>query len=146
MSIAVASDHAGFELKAKIVDHLSKKNIAFTDLGTFSEERVDYPDFGVMTAKEVAAGRFRFGIIICGTGIGISISANKVRGARAALCCNEYMAEMARKHNNANMLALGGRTTTIDLAVRIIDVFLHTDFEGGRHAQRVEKIHSLTGR
>lgn len=146
MSVAVASDHAGFELKKQILDYFSQHNIACEDLGTFSDQRVDYPDYGVLTAREVVAGNHSFGIIICGTGIGISISANKVNGARAALCCNEYMAEMARKHNNANILALGGRTTTIDLAVRIIEVFLHTNFEGGRHAERVQKIHTLTGR
>jgi ribose 5-phosphate isomerase B len=146
MSVAIASDHAGFELKKQILDYFAQHHIACKDLGTFTEQRVDYPDYGVQTAKEVVAGNHPFGIIICGTGIGISISANKVKGARAALCCNEYMAEMARKHNNANILALGGRTTTIDLAVRIIEVFLHTDFAGGRHAERVAKIHALTGR
>jgi ribose 5-phosphate isomerase B len=146
MSIAVASDHAGFELKKQILDYFAQQNIACKDLGTFTDQRVDYPDFGVMAAREVVAGNYSFGIIICGTGIGISISANKINGARAALCCNEYMAEMARKHNNANILALGGRTTTIDIAVRIIEVFLHTDFAGGRHAERVAKIHALTGR
>ncbi|MBN1480585.1 RpiB/LacA/LacB family sugar-phosphate isomerase, partial [candidate division KSB1 bacterium] len=95
---------------------------------------------------KVAAGEHERGIIICGTGIGISISANKVKGVRAALCTCDYMAEMARKHNNANILAFGGRTTTIDLAVRMIHIFLETKFEGGRHTVRVDKINSLTGR
>ncbi|RPH92645.1 MAG: ribose 5-phosphate isomerase B [Calditrichaeota bacterium] len=146
MSIAVASDHAGYPLKKLIIEYLTEKKIDFHDYGVFSEERVDYPDFGVLVAREVVAGKHQFGIIICGTGIGISMAANKITGARAALCCNEYMAEMARRHNNANLLALGGRTTTIDLAVRMIDVFLNTEFEGGRHTLRVDKIHALTER
>lgn len=144
--IVIASDHAGFELKQKIVEWLSREGIEHLDIGAFSEERCDYPDYGVAAAEKVVAGEARFGIIVCGTGIGISISANKVKGARAALCCSEYMAEMARRHNDANLIALGGRTTTIDLAVRMIHIFLQTEFEGGRHAERVAKIHSLTGR
>lgn len=146
MSIAVGSDHAGFELKEQIVHYLKSKNIDYTDIGVYENKRADYPDYGVKVAKMVTSGENDLGIIVCGTGIGISISANKVKGARAALCTSEYMVEMARKHNNANILALGGRTTTIDMAVRIIDLFLSTEFEGGRHADRVEKIHSLSGR
>lgn len=146
MSIAVASDHAGYPLKKLVIEYLTEKKVDFHDYGVFSEERVDYPDFGVLVAREVVAGKHQFGIIICGTGIGISMAANKITGARAALCCNEYMAEMARRHNNANLLALGGRTTTIDLAARMIDVFLNTEFEGGRHTLRVDKIHALTER
>lgn len=146
MSIAIGSDHAGFDLKEQIRSYLDANAISYKDFGVYENKSVDYPDFGVAVAQAVASGEHKSGIIICGTGIGISISANKVDGARAALCCSDYMAEMARKHNNANILALGGRTTTIDLAVRMIDVFLNTEFEGGRHALRVEKIHSLTGR
>ena len=146
MSIAIGSDHAGFDLKEQIRSYLDASAISYKDFGVYENKSVDYPDFGVAVAQAVASGEHKSGIIICGTGIGISISANKVDGARAALCCSDYMAEMARKHNNANILALGGRTTTIDLAVRMIDVFLNTEFEGGRHALRVEKIHSLTGR
>ena len=146
MTIAIGSDHAGFELKQKVVEYFDLNNIAYTDYGTHNADRVDYPDFGVLIGKKVLGGDHEKGIIICGSGIGISISANKVKGARAALCTSEYMVEMARKHNNANILALGGRTTTIDMAVRMIHIFLDTDFEGGRHAVRVDKIHSLTGR
>ena len=146
MTIAIGSDHAGYELKQQICDYFQQHGIEFTDYGTHSRDRVDYPDLGVQVAKQVIAGTHDTGIVICGTGIGISISANKVKGARAALCNSDYMAEMARKHNNANILALGGRTTTIDYATRMIDIFLNTDFEGGRHANRVEKIHSLTNR
>ena len=146
MTIAMGSDHAGFELKRQIFERLQAENYNVTDLGTDSKESTDYPDFGVKVGKAVANGEYDFGIIMCGTGIGISISANKVRGVRAALCSTDYDAEMARKHNNANILALGGRTITIDLAMRMVHIFLKTEFEGGRHETRVNKIHSLTQR
>ncbi len=142
--IAIGSDHAGFELKQAVMAHLRRQHIELVDLGAFTTDRVDYPDYGVQVAQAVVSGRCRYGIVICGTGIGISIAANKVKGIRAALCCSEYMAEMARKHNDANVLAMGGRTTAPDLACKIVDTFLATAFEGGRHADRVEKIHSLT--
>ncbi len=144
MSIAIASDHAGFGLKKAVVEYLERHRLEYLDLGVRSEERVDYPDYGYAAAQAVASGQCTLGIIICGTGIGISITANKVRGIRAALCCSEYMAEMARKHNDANVLALGGRVISPDLAEKIVDVFLHTDFERGRHAVRVPKIHPFT--
>ena len=146
MSIAIASDHAGFGLKKAVVEYLERHRLEYLDVGVRSEERVDYEDYGYAEAQAVASGQCTLGIIICGTGIGISITANKVRGIRAALCCSEYMAEMARKHNDANVLALGGRVISPDLAEKIVDVFLHTDFEGGRHAGRVQKIHQLTQR
>ena len=146
MTIAIGSDHAGFELKKQILEYFDQNAIEYTDYGTYNLEQVDYPDYGVLVGKKISNGEHKRGIIICGTGIGISISANKVRGARAALCTSDYMAEMARRHNDANILALGGRTTTIDLAVRMIHIFLDTAFEGGRHATRVDKIHSLTNR
>jgi len=146
MSIAIGSDHAGYELKQQIVDHFKNQKIDITDYGTFSRDSVDYPDYGIKVATQVSKGEHEKGIIICGTGIGISISANKIKGARAALCTSDYMAEMARKHNNANIIAFGGRTTTIDMALRMIDIFIRTEFEAGRHSTRVEKIHTLTGR
>ena len=146
MSIAVGSDHTGFELKEQILQYFDNKNIKYNDVGVYENKRADYADYGVKVAKLVTSGEHEFGIIVCGTGIGISISANKVRGARAALCTSDYMVEMARQHNNANIIALGGRTTTIDLAVRMIELFLNTEFEGGRHIARVDKIHSLSGR
>ena len=146
MTIAIGSDHAGFELKKRIIEYFDHNKIDYTDYGTYDAEHADYPDFGVLVGKKISAGEHEKGIIICGTGIGISISANKVKGVRAALCTSDYMAEMARRHNNANILALGGRTTTIDLALRMIRIFLETKFEGGRHATRVDKIHSLTKR
>ncbi|MBN1562144.1 ribose 5-phosphate isomerase B [candidate division KSB1 bacterium] len=146
MTIAIGSDHAGFELKQQIINYLAENGMDYTDYGAYGSARVDYPDYGVLVGKKVGAGEHEKGIIICGTGIGISISANKMKGARAALCTSDYMAEMARKHNNANIIALGGRTTTAELAMRMIRIFLDTEFEGGRHATRVAKIHSLTKR
>jgi len=144
MNVAVGSDHAGYDLKREIIQYLKTKNIDFTDFGVIDKVRSDYPDYGVKVGKAVASGEFEKGIVVCGTGIGISIAANKVKGVRAAVCTSEYMAEMARKHNDANIIAFGGRTTTIDYAIRMLDVFFDTEFEGGRHCKRVEKIHLLT--
>jgi ribose 5-phosphate isomerase B len=141
MKIAIGSDHAGFRLKNIIIRHFTGHE--FIDVGTCSEESVDYPDFAVLAAQKVVSGEAEAGIVICGTGIGISISANKIKGIRAALCCNEYMAEMSRRHNNANVLALGGRVLGDDLALCITDVWLKTGFEGGRHEKRVQKIGNI---
>ncbi|MBN2412579.1 ribose 5-phosphate isomerase B [candidate division KSB1 bacterium] len=146
MSIAVGADHAGYELKEKVKEYLEKMDIKVRDFGCFSNENADYPDYAVKVAKSIVAGENEWGILICGTGIGISITANKIKGIRAALCCSEYMAKMARKHNNANILAMGGRTTSSEEAEKMIAVFLETEFEGGRHADRVKKIHDLTGK
>ena len=146
MTIAIGSDHAGFELKEYVLKYLKEQDYQVEDFGTFVADRVDYPDYAIKVAHSVASGENQFGIVICGTGLGVSITANKVRGIRAALCCSEYMAEMARRHNNANILALGGRTTSQEQAIKIIDTFFATEFEGGRHATRVDKIHSLTGK
>ena len=143
MSIAIGSDHAGFQLKQQIIDFLKESNLEYKDYGCYSPERVDYPDIGIKVGQGVAYGECEHGILVCGSGIGISIAANKVKHIRAALCTSEYHAEMARRHNDANILALGGRTTTIDIAARIIDVFLNTGFEGGRHRQRVDEIESM---
>ena len=140
MKVAVGSDHAGFEYKEIIKKHLENKGFQIIDMGTYSKESVDYPVFGEAVGKAVASGEADMGIVICGTGIGISISANKVPGVRAALCTNEYMARMARKHNNANVLAFGARVLGIDLAIGIVDQFFSTDFEGGRHERRVNLI------
>ncbi len=145
MSIAVGSDHAGFKLKEELLSHLSKNSIDFYDFGTYGEERVDYPDYAFKVANAVSKGEYQFGLVICGSGIGVSIAANKIKGIRAALCCNEYMAKMARKHNNANVIAMGGRTTAPEDAIKILDAFLKNDFEGGRHQKRIEKIHNVSG-
>ncbi len=141
MKIAIAADHGGFELKEQLRERLT--TFSLTDLGTHSADSVDYPDFGASLAKRVASKEFDFGILLCGTGIGISIAANKVKGIRAALCHNTYTAEMARKHNDANILAMGGRVVDIELATQIAQTFLNTAFEGGRHARRVDKITAL---
>jgi ribose 5-phosphate isomerase B len=144
MIVAIGSDHAGFELKELIIKFLAEQKIEFVDCGTHSSESVDYPDYALKVAKTVLSDAAKLGIIVCGTGIGVSIVANKIKGIRAALCCSEFAAEMARKHNDANVLALGGRTTPPEIAYRIVKIFIDTEFLGGRHQTRVEKIHKLT--
>jgi len=146
MKIALASDHAGFELKSKIRAHLEQAGIPVEDFGTYKTESVDYPDYGVLAASAVAKDKADRGILICGTGIGMSIVANKVQGIRAALCLSIEMAEMSRRHNNANVLVMGGRIVDHDLALKIVDVWLSTPFDGDRHLKRITKIHQLTGR
>jgi ribose 5-phosphate isomerase B len=143
MRLAVGCDHGGLALKDAIRDHVAGLGHEVTDIGTHSEESIDYPDFGRIVAEMVVGGEVDLGVIVCGTGIGISIAANKVKGARAALCLNGYMASMARRHNDANMLALGGRTTGEGLALDIVNVFLSAEFEGGRHQRRIDKIHAI---
>jgi ribose 5-phosphate isomerase B len=143
VKIAIGSDHAGFQYKEIVKKHLEEKGFQVIDKGTHSEERVDYPVFGEAVANAVASGEADRGIVICGTGIGISIAANKVKGIRAALCTNEYMARMARKHNDANILAFGARVLGIDVALGIVDEFFSTDFEGGRHEKRVNIIKEI---
>ena len=139
MKLALAADHGGFELKERIKEYLKKRNdLELYDLGTDSNESVDYPVFGRACAEMVASGKADKGIVFCGTGIGISIAANKIKGIRCALATNVFMAEMSRKHNDANMLALGGRVLSAEEAVAIIDVWLSTEFEGGRHQRRVD--------
>ncbi len=141
--IAVASDHAGYEHKQSVLKHLIERGYNAKDCGTYSTESCDYPDFALTLCKEVAAGRAEFGILICGTGIGMSMAANKVKGIRCALVSNTFGAEMTRKHNDANVLALGARITPIKDALEFIDIFLSTPFEGGRHQKRVDKLNAL---
>lgn len=143
MIIAVASDHGGFELKNRVREHLKERGIKVVDLGTDSEESVDYPAYGKACAEAVASGKADLGVVCCGTGIGISIAANKVKGIRCGLCTSVEMAELTKKHNNANMIALGGRTTDPDLAIQIVDRWLDTDFEGGRHQRRVDMLDEM---
>lgn len=138
--IAIGSDHGGFELKAKIAEYLESKGIEIKDFGTFTNESCDYPVFAKEVATEVANGSFNRGILICGTGIGVSIVANKIKGIRAALCFDTFCAKMSREHNNANILCLGQRVLSQDLALEIVDIWLKTDFEGGRHQRRVDLI------
>ena len=141
--IAIGSDHGGFELKQAIKNYLDEKGLAYKDFGTDSTDSCDYPIYGKAVAEAVAKGECERGIVICGTGIGISISANKVKGIRAALCGDCYSAEYTRRHNDANVLALGARVLGEGLALKIVDTFLNTEFEGGRHARRVALIHDI---
>lgn len=140
--IAFAADHGGVLLKDKLIEFVLRKmpNIEITDLGTHGEESVDYPIFGRLCAEEVVSGRADRGVVCCGTGIGISIAANKVRGARCALCTSVELAEMTRRHNDANMIAFGGRTTSTEAAEQMLEVFLTTEFEGGRHQRRIDML------
>jgi ribose 5-phosphate isomerase B len=138
--VVVASDHAGFRLKQAVVTHLEKSGHEVTDLGTDSEEPVDYPPICAAAGRAVAAGQADFGIVLGGSGQGETMAANKVHGVRAALCLNEYTARLARSHNDANVLGLGGRILGEGLALAIVDLFLATPFEGGRHARRVAQL------
>ncbi len=140
MRVAIASDHAGFELKEKIKHYLLEKGVEVLDHGTHSPASVDYPDFAKKVVTSVLNGEVDYGILLCGTGIGMSISANRYKGIRAALCLFPDMARLARAHNNANVLVLPGRLVGPDLAFWIVDTFLTTPFEAGRHERRVQKI------
>ena len=144
--IAIGSDHGGFLLKQEVMKYLDEKGLEYRDFGTYSEESCDYPVYGEAVARAVASGECERGIVICGTGIGISISANKVHGIRAALCGDCYSAEYTRRHNDANVLALGARVLGSGLALKIVDTFLNTEFEGGRHARRVAMISDIENR
>lgn len=138
MKLSIGSDHAGIRLKKIIIEYFT--DIEFQDEGTYSEESTDYPDWISRVGYSVRNGNVERGIVICGTGIGASIVANKIIGVRAALCCNSLMAEMSRRHNNANILALGARILGDDLAIEIVKTWLNTPFDGGRHQRRIDKI------
>lgn len=144
MRIAIGADHGGIDLKEEIIKHLKNNKVDVIDCGIYKIESVDYPDYAESVAKQILSCNAELGIAICGTGIGISIAANKIKGIRCALCTDPYMSRMARMHNNANMLALGGRVVACGLAEEIVDVFINTSFEsGGRHENRVKKIMKL---
>ena len=143
MRIVVASDHAGLELKQAVADHVTSLGHSVTDIGTYTSDSVDYPLYGAAAARRVAAGEFDRGIVFCGTGLGIGIAANKVRGARCATCTEPFSAALSRAHNDANMLALGARVVGPGLALACVDAFLTTDFLGGRHTRRVAEIGQL---
>ena len=143
MKIATASDHGGFALKEEVKKHLMERGIEVLDLGTHSEESVDYPVYGKACGEAVASGKADLGIVVCGTGIGISIAANKVKGIRCGLCTSVEMARLTKQHNNANILALGGRTTETGLAMEIVDTWLDTEFEGGRHQRRIDLLDQM---
>jgi ribose 5-phosphate isomerase B len=143
VAVAIASDHAGLGLKDSVVAHLRKRGVDVRDLGTLDGNSVDYPSYARPLAEAVARGEHERGILVCGTGTGMAIAANKVRGVRAANCTNEILARFARSHNDANVLCLGERVVGPGLALDIVDVFLGTPFEGGRHQRRVELIRDI---
>ena len=146
MKIAIGSDHGGFRLKEEIICWLNEKEISYEDVGTYTLESVDYPDYAEKVAQKIKSGDADRGILICGTGIGICIAANKIHGIRAALCHDVYSAQKSREHNDANILALGERVIGTGHALLVLEEWLKTEFEGGRHAKRVEKITALDGR
>ncbi len=138
--IAIASDHAGFKMKQHIITHLEKKGYELYDFGTGTEKSVDYPDFGHPLAEAVESGKCSMGISLCGSGNGINMVTNKHQGIRGALCWNQEITVLARKHNNANICSIPARFLDLDMAKEIVDLFLSTDYEGGRHQVRIEKI------
>ncbi|WP_291634576.1 ribose 5-phosphate isomerase B [Clostridium sp.] len=140
MKIALGSDHGGFNLKKEIIEHLKSKNIEVIDFGTYTEDSCDYPEYAFKVAREVVVENFELGILICGTGIGIGIAANKVPGIRAALCSDTFSAHASREHNNANILTLGARVVGTGLALDIVDTFISSEFQGDRHQKRIDKI------
>ncbi len=138
--LVIASDHAGVKLKAKIIKKLQEKKLNILDFGTDDDTRVDYPDYSAKVTETIREGESEKGILICGTGIGMSIAANRGSEIRAALCFNEEMAEKSRSHNNANILVLGSKITSDNVSLKMLDIFLNTKFEGGRHSERIAKI------
>lgn len=141
--IAIACDHGGYELKLTVVEHLKNNGFEVVDFGCDSTASVDYPDYAVPASKAVAAGECELGILICGTGIGMSLCANKVHGIRAACCSDTFSARMTRMHNNSNVLCLGARVVGAGLALDLVDLFLNTEFEGDRHIKRIEKVMAI---
>jgi len=141
--IAIGSDHGGFNLKEEIKKMLTQEHVEFRDFGTHSAQSIDYPEIACTVSRAVISGECTRGIIICGTGIGVSIAANKIKGIRAALCHDEFSAQMSREHNDANILTMGERVIGSGLACKIVSTWLKTEFAGGRHARRVDKISQL---
>ena len=142
MIIALGSDHGGFTLKQAMMDHLRESGVEFMDFGVFCAESADYPDIAVQVAESVARGEYEKGVLFCGTGVGVSIAANKVHGIRAAHCHDVFSARMSREHNDANILTMGERVIGPGLAAMILDTWLSAEFTGGRHARRIDKIKS----
>lgn len=141
--IAIGSDHGGYELKRGAIDYLKSKGIEYKDFGCYNVKSCDYPDIAVETCKSVIKGECEKALLFCGTGIGISIAANKIDGIRAACCSDTFSAKFTRLHNDANVLCLGGRVVGLGLAIELVETFLNTEFEGGRHIKRIEKITSI---
>lgn len=138
--IAIGCDHGGLAIKNAVINYMKENGIEYKDYGCYTDESVDYPSYAYQVAKSVADGNAELGIICCGTGIGVSMAANKVKGIRAAVCTDEFCAEMTRRHNNANILCMGGRVIDEDKAVKLASIFLNTPFDGGRHEKRVDMI------
>lgn len=143
MRIALGADHAGVALKEQVRKRLDQRGIEYTDFGTTTTDSVDYPDYAAQIGRAVASGEFDRGVLVCGTGIGMAIAANKIPGVRAAPVVDESSAALSREHNDANVLALGARVTGAELAIRLLDLFLDTPFAGGRHQRRIDKIAAL---
>ncbi len=143
MKIALGCDHAAYQLKEQLKEHLQQQGFELEDFGTFDESSVDYPDYAFFVGKAVVEGKCERGILLCGTGIGIGIAANKIPGIRAALCHDLFSAEASRQHNNANILTMGARVIKPELAMEIADIWLKTEFEGGRHQRRLDKITNI---
>ena len=142
--IALGSDHGGYDLKCQVIEHLKERGIAYKDFGCFDKQSCDYPEFGKAAAQAVASGECDRGIVVCTTGIGISIAANKISGVRCAFCTDPYLAKMTRLHNDANMLALGGGVIGVNMGLEIVDTFLDTPFSGEeKHSRRINKISQL---
>ncbi len=143
MKIAFGCDHGGFPAKKELFDYFESKGYEVTDYGSFTESSVDYPDIAYPVCNDVKSGSSDFGVLICGTGIGMSIVANKFKGIRCAHVTDEFSAEMTRRHNNTNVIALGARITSVDNIIKFVDIFLNTPFDGGRHENRVNKISQI---
>ncbi|MBQ9082403.1 MAG: ribose 5-phosphate isomerase B [Clostridia bacterium] len=143
MKLAIGADHGGYLLKEEVKKWLDQHGVAYEDFGTFSEASVDYPVIAAKVGHAIVDGQCDRGILVCGTGIGISIAANKIKGIRAAVCADEFCAEYCRRHNNANILCMGGRVLSTELALRMVDLYLNTEFEGGRHQRRVDMFTAL---
>ncbi len=141
--IAIASDHAGLQSKQELISYLEQKGYHCKDYGTYTPDSCDYPDFAYLVGKSVVKGECEKGILICGTGIGMSISANKIDGVRCGLCGDTFSAEMTRRHNNANVLAMGARVTPVEKMIEITEIFLNTPYDGGRHENRLKKIQDI---
>ena len=140
--VIIGSDHAGFELKLKIIEYKFKEKINFSDVGTFTRESVDYPDYGKLVAQKIDSGKFLVGVLICGSGVGMSIVANRYKNVRAALCINENMAKLSRQHNDANIIVLGSRLISFEQAIKCLEGFFFTNFEKGRHIARINKLNN----
>ena len=140
--VIIGSDHAGFELKLKIIEYKFKEKINFSDVGTFTRESVDYPDYGKLVAQKIDSGKFLVGVLICGSGVGMSIVANRYKNVRAALCINENMAKLSRQHNDANVIVLGSRLISFEQAIKCLEGFFFTNFEKGRHIARINKLNN----